>query len=143
MAKISDLNPIDRRNFLHNPKTTTQQLIESGSLLLASGSLYDALQFFLKANHPEGAQQVKQKAVELGDPFTISLIAARDAEGVSKDDWLAAAKVAESKAKFRYAAWAFEEGGDESAAKRTLQKIEAAEPASQNVAEVGGIAPVK
>jgi len=87
---------IKKRDLLHNEKTTLQTLTQTGREFLAAERYSDALDFFEKAKDLTALNEIKQLAVKTGDAFLLSRLDRYDRTMVSREEWDACARQAES-----------------------------------------------
>jgi len=126
---MKKLNCIQKRSLLYGPKTSADELIRLGGEALAEGALADALAYFLRADHREGLEKIRDLALDEGDAFLLAQIVRNGARvPVTPEHWRKAAETAERAGKLRFAVQAWRAAGDEAAAARIEADFEGRPP---------------
>jgi len=108
---------LKKRDLLHNPNASAEELKRLGKEYLEEGRVVDALDFFEKAEDREGIARIRDLSMEQGDTFLLQQTAKLLQEPVSEKAWRKAGEKALGEGRFRQALTAFKALGDE-------QKIE-------------------
>jgi len=111
MAKKYDLSCLEKREILNEAATSLDALLSWGEHYEEVGSLYDAVDFYEKADARDALCRLLSKAQETGNLFLfrrICRVLGRDPES---DEWLGLAKRAEELGKLAFAAEANRLGG--------------------------------
>lgn len=134
MAKTQDLPGFAlKRKILFGPKTTRQRLLEAGKQFMEAGRSDDALEFFRRAEAPELAEQVAEKAASEGNvPL---MMRARTVSGheTAPAQWLEAAQKAEAAGRPSCAKLAYEQLGRSEDADRMAGLIPGPPTANRDV----------
>jgi tetratricopeptide (TPR) repeat protein len=85
MVKI--LSCLKKRDLLHSPNTSPEELSQYGREYLQANRLVDALDFFEKAQDQEGIRQVKKIGLEEGDFFLLQQSSKLLKEPVPDEVW--------------------------------------------------------
>ncbi|MEW6187624.1 MAG: hypothetical protein AB1585_17985 [Thermodesulfobacteriota bacterium] len=108
---------LKKRDLLHNPNASAEELKRLGKEYLEDGRAVDALDFFEKAGDREGITRIRDVSLEQGDTFLLQQTAKLLQEPLSEKAWRTAGEKALGEGRFRQALTAFQALGDE-------QKIE-------------------
>ncbi len=87
---------IKKRDLLHSEKTSRETLLKVGREFFALERYSDALDFFEKAKDLTALNEIKQLAVKNGDTFLLSRLDRYDRALVTREEWEAASRQAES-----------------------------------------------
>ena len=109
------MNCVEKRNLLYSEKADPSEWIRAGEDLLGRGLPTDALNFFVRAEHEAGIEQIRALGIEEGDVFLLEQIrlSGRD---VPPETWRKAADKARSLGKIEFAIRALRSAGDDEAA---------------------------
>jgi len=119
MAKI--LSCLKKRDLLHSPNTSLEELSQYGREYLQANRLVDALDFFEKAQDQEGIRQVKKIGLEEGDFFLLQQSSKLLKEPVPDEVWKGLGETNLSQGKLQEALSAFKVVKDEA----KIQEIQA------------------
>lgn len=119
-------DPIARRDLLHDPKRSEGEKIAIGNAFFESGRFSEAMDFYSFLRNAEGAQRIRKLAIDQGDAFLLGRSAEVLGEAVAADDWRRCGEKALAQGKFRFAATAFGEAGDDERKERAEAQLEAA-----------------
>ncbi len=110
---LKKLNSIQKRDALASRKLSKEVLIGYGDDFLEREMVYDAMEFYKAAEHLEGLEMVKLKAIELGNAGALSWLEGYRITAIDEADWRATAENAERADKYAYVELAFRRAGDE------------------------------
>ena len=110
MKKNALPNSQQKRKLLFDNKFPRERIISYGELFLHEGRLNEAAEFFAKASHKEGLEQLKALAIEEGDSFLYQLASKGSGEGGGPKVWETLGKNAMERGKFSHAVRAFRKG---------------------------------
>ena len=101
-----------RRNILYGDDSKPAELIRLGESYLEEGLLLDALEFFARAEHEDGIETIRTRAVRDGDAFLGLRLVQLGLAPLDAARWKELAASAASKGLDRYAAMALEQAGE-------------------------------
>lgn len=105
MPKI--VNCLKKRDLLHNPQVSNEQLSQYGREYLMEARLVDALNFFEKSHDLEGIRQVRERSIEEGDPFLLQQTSKLLKETAPEGAWKKVGEKALADGRFQQAMTAF------------------------------------
>ncbi len=111
MSKI--LSCLKKRDLLHNPHISAEELAQYGWEYLKQDRPVDALDFFEKAQNQEGIQRVREWSLEQGDPFLLQQTSKILKEQVPEDSWRKIGEKAKAAGRHQQALTAFKAVADE------------------------------
>jgi len=111
--KVKVLTYLEKRKILNSKEIDRSTLVAYGNLYLEKGAVNDALDFFEKAHFEEGIRKIRLLGLNEGDVFIFKKASKMLKIENSRDDWNRVGEKALELGKFRYAAIAFEEAGNE------------------------------
>ena len=118
MARKDSLSCLDKRDLLNQPAASIETLSYWGQKFEEAGSVFDAVDFYVKANQREALDRLLKSALEEGDAFLYKQIGRALKFEPSPQEWLVLAKRAEELGKFAFAAQACRQAGEEEQAER-------------------------
>ncbi len=118
---------LKKRRLLNEKEPRPELCREYGEKFLAHGWWEDALEFFQRADDPQGLEKIKQHCLETGDAYLLGRL------GVSQDaqTWRQVAEQALHLGKLRFARRAYELAGDPDKAAMVEGLIAGAEPEAE------------
>ncbi len=119
MAKV--LSCLKKRDLLHNPNIGSDELSQYGWEYLNLDRPVDALDFFEKAQNPEGIRRIREWSLEQGDPFLLQQTGKLLKEPPPQDSWRMVGEKALTAGRLKQALTAFKVLGDE----EKIQEIQA------------------
>jgi len=120
MASKDTLSCMEKGDLLNKPVASMDALVDWGERYEAMDMDHDATDFYERANDREGLSRLLKKAVESSDVFLFKRLCRLLGRNVSREEWLDLAKRAEDQGKYRFAADAYRQGGDEDSAVRVF-----------------------
>ena len=81
------LTCLKKRDLLNSDKTDASELISFGEHYVLEGRLSDAIDFFEKADHVKGLDQLKEDCIAEGDFFLFNRLVGILADSPSPDEW--------------------------------------------------------
>jgi len=124
MKKNSLPHSFKRQKMVHDQKLSEEALVSLGELYLQGDRVHDAADFFRKAGHREGMDQLKKAALEQGDSFLFKVaVGGVPGEG-KKEEWEALGNRAMELGKYSYAVSAFDAAENEEARKHAREELE-------------------
>ena len=111
MAVKKLLNCLKKRDLLNSDKIDKAELIKFGESYLQSGRLSDSIDFFEKAQHLEGLNQLRQRCNAEGDYFLYHRLAKILEESPSSEEWMQLGDKALGQGKMLFALLAYQEAG--------------------------------
>lgn len=111
MAKKYDLSCLEKREILNEAITSLDVLLSWGEHYEEVGSLYDAVDFYEKADARDALSRLLTKAQDAGNLFLFRRICRILGHDPLNDEWLLLAKRAEELGKQAFAAEANRLGG--------------------------------
>lgn len=111
--KVKALTYLEKRKILNSNEIDRNTLVAYGNFYLEKGAVNDALDFFEKAHFEEGIRKIRLLGLDEGDVLIFKKTSKMLKIENSKDDWNRVGEKAMELGKFRYAAIAFEEAGNE------------------------------
>ena len=119
MAKSNSLPPFaKKRAILFGQKTSEAKLRATGEQFLAKNRFDDALEFFQRGNAEDLIRSVQNEAVAAGNVPLLMRACRALKQQPTRDQWMAAARKAESNGMFSSALLAWEQAGDEAGVER-------------------------
>lgn len=118
MGKKDSLGCLEKRDLLNQPAASLETLSYWGRKLEESGSVFDAVDLYEKANEREALDRLLKDALNEGDTFLFRRICRSLKHEPGREEWLVLAKRAEDLGKYAFAAQAYRQGGDEETAER-------------------------
>lgn len=115
---------IERRELLDGSRRDATDLDELGGLYQQAGLLSDALDCFERTKNAGKLEELKAIIIE-SDPFLLLRLDACAFVEVSTEDWLKAARHAESTGRHIHALRAYERAGDEAGKARVTESLNA------------------
>jgi hypothetical protein len=119
MSKL--LNCLKKRDLLHNPNASAEEIARHGRDYLEEARLVDALDFFEKAGNEEGLRRIKELSLEQGDPFLLQQTGKILKEKIDDKDWRKVGEKALAEGRLLSALTAFKALSDE----EKIQEIQA------------------
>jgi hypothetical protein len=119
MSKI--LSCLKKRDLLHNPNISNDELVQYGWEYLKQERPVDALDFFEKAQNLEGIQRIREWSLEQGDPFLLQQTSKMLKEQVPEESWRLVGEKAKATGRHQQALLAFKAIADED----KIQEIQA------------------
>ena len=111
MPKI--LSCLKKRNLLHNPNISSDELAQYGWEYLKQDRPVDALDFFEKAQNLEGIRRIREWSLEQGDPFLLQQTGKLLKEPAPEDSWRKIGEKALAAGRLQQALMAFKALADE------------------------------
>jgi hypothetical protein len=111
MSKI--LSCLKKRDLLHNPNISMDELVQYGWEYLKQERPVDALDFFEKAQNVEGIQRIREWGLEQGDPFLLQQTSKMLKEQVPEESWRKVGEKAKAAGRHQQALMAFKAVADE------------------------------
>jgi tetratricopeptide (TPR) repeat protein len=102
-----------KQKMLYIENTSADDLINYGNLFLEGGALSEALDFFQKANHNKGIEQIKNIAIDSGDVMLFQHAAKAMNLELLPSDWETIGKKAIELKKYYFARHALEKANNE------------------------------
>jgi len=128
MAK-SDLPDLKhKQKLLYTEDTQPADLIAQGQRYRDAGWLNDAIDFWQRAGHSEGLQQIQMTAVEQGDAFLFNRCLRALDEEAPGSAWQELADRALQLGKLQFAREGYRMSGDRKAMERIEQQMQPTEP---------------
>jgi hypothetical protein len=128
MAK-SNLPDLKRKQkLLFAEDAQPEALIAQGQRFLDAGWLNDAIDFWQRAGHTEGLQQIQMTAVEQGDAFLFNRCLHALDEEAPESAWQELADRARELGKLQFAREGYRMSGDRKAMERVEQQMQPGEP---------------
>jgi len=119
MAKSDSLPPFEKkRAILFGAKTSEAKLRATGEQFLAADRHDDALEFFQRAGAEDMIRSVQDDAVAAGNVPLLMRACRALKQQPTREQWTAAAKVAETNGMFSSALLAWEQADDEAGVER-------------------------
>ena len=87
LARKQLLTCLKKRDLLNSDKTDASELIRFGEYYAVEGRLSDAIDFFEKADHANGLDQLKDDCIAEGDFFLFNRLVSILADSPSPDKW--------------------------------------------------------
>ena len=103
------LNCLKKRDLLNSDKADNAELIKLGELYLQNGRLSDCIDFFEKAQHFEGLNQLRERCNAEGDYFLYHRLAKILEESPSSDEWVQLGDKALVQGKMMFARLAYQQ----------------------------------
>ncbi|MGA3085385.1 MAG: hypothetical protein ABSE95_11395 [Thermodesulfobacteriota bacterium] len=119
MSKI--LSCLKKRDLLHNPNISSDELAQYGWEYLKQDRPVDALDFFEKAQNWEGIRRIREWSLEQGDPFLLQQTSKILKEQVPEDSWRKVGEKAKVAGRHQQALMAYKAIADE----EKIQEIQA------------------
>ncbi len=119
MPKI--VSCLKKRDLLHNPQVSSDQLSQYGREYFNQALLVDALNFFEKAQDLEGIRQIRDQSIEEGDPLLLQQTCRQLKETASEEAWRKVGEKALAGGRYQQALMAFKAIHDE----EQIEKIQA------------------
>ncbi|MBA4394056.1 MAG: hypothetical protein C0407_10930 [Desulfobacca sp.] len=104
---------LKKRDLLHNPQISNDQLSQYGREYFNQTRLVDALNFFEKAQDLEGIRQIRERSIEEGDSFLLQQTCKLLKDTVPEGDWRKVGEKALADGRFQQAMTAFKAIHDE------------------------------
>jgi hypothetical protein len=111
MSKI--LSCLKKRDLLHNPNISADELAQYGWEYLKQDRPVDALDFFEKAQNLEGIQRIMEWSLEQGDPFLLQQTSKILKERAPEESWRKVGEKAKAAGRHQQALTAFKAVADE------------------------------
>jgi hypothetical protein len=105
MSKIGTC--LKKRDLLHNPQISNDQLSQYGREFFNQVRLVDALNFFEKAQDLEGIRKIRERSIEEGDPFLLQQTSKLLKETAPEGAWRKVGEKALADGRFQQAMTAF------------------------------------
>ena len=105
---------------LYTGQKTVAELIAHGARYLEAGRISDALEFYQKADHRAGLEEIRNTAQQMGDVMLFMQASKALGRAPSPEEWLAVGQAAWNTKKYSFALLAFEKGGHD----KLLQETE-------------------
>jgi len=102
-----------KQKLLYVDKVSANDLQKYGDLFLGEGRLSDALEFYQKANHNSGLQNIKEAALNSGDVMLFGLAAKALNQELKPADWESIGQKAIELKKYLFAKHAMEKANNE------------------------------
>ena len=115
MAKLRDLNALQKRDMLASSKVSPEELSAYARRYFEEGLFYDAFRFYDRAVDKDGLSDCLRAAIEFADQELLWLLSHSDHIEVSKKEWRACAEKALAMEKPSVARYIYERLGDEDA----------------------------
>jgi hypothetical protein len=125
IRKLPDYH--SKQKILYIDHTDPKTLLNYGDLFFAEGNFSDALDFYQKANFPEGLQKIKNAALENGDVMLFQRAAKALNLEPTTADWENIAKNALGFKKYLFARHALEKSNNEELLSSLTQIMQAEE----------------
>jgi len=129
VARIRDLNALQRRDLLASAKVSADELIAYGRHYLEAEMYHEALRFFAKAGDADGLAACKEAAVATGDHDLMWQLAHSPLAQVTEEDWRCCAQKAVEMGKRTAAAYIYRRLGDTAALEALERDAERETPA--------------
>lgn len=104
---------LKKRDLLHNPQVSSDQLSQYGREYFTQARLVDALNFFEKAQDLEGIRQVRDQSIEEGDPLLLQQTSKLLQESAPEEVWRRVGQIALAGGRVQQALMAFKAIHDE------------------------------
>lgn len=118
MARKNGLNCLEKRDLLNQSAVSVETLLHWGRYFEESGLLYDAVDFYEKANAKEAFARLFKEALEDGNVFLFKRLCHLTGHEPGRDEWVLIARRAEESGKYAFAAEAYRQCGENELADR-------------------------
>jgi hypothetical protein len=118
VIRKDSLSCLEKRDLLNQPAASIETLSSWGGKYEEAGSVFDALDFYAKANNREALERLLKLASDEGDVFLFKQVCRVLKYEPGAEEWLAVAKKAEELGKLAFAAQAYRLGGHEETAEQ-------------------------
>lgn len=108
----------------HDPNVPREALISHGERYLEADRVIDAAEFFRKAEHREGLEQVRKIALDQGDSFLFKMVVGGVPGEGTREEWETLGNQAMALEKYAHAARAFTAAENEEGRKRAEEGLE-------------------
>lgn len=115
MARKEFLSCLEKRELLNQSATSVDSLARWGRQFEDQGSVFDAVDFYAKANDREALDRLMKRAAGEGDVFLFKQVCRALKYEPGREEWIEIAKKAEEAGKLSLAAQAYRMGGEEEA----------------------------
>lgn len=109
MAGKKLLDCLKKRDLLNSDKADEAELIQFGERYLLDGRLSDSIDFFEKAQHLEGLNQLRERCIAEGDYFLYHRLAKILEESPSAEEWMQLGDKALAQGKMLFALLAYQQ----------------------------------
>lgn len=110
MKKLPDYR--EKQSILYIDRRSNKDLIAYGELCLAEGRLSDAMDFYQKANHIPGLEEIRNISEAAGDFMTYQHVLKALKQVSTDDDWNRIGQQAVEQKKYSFALHAFQKSNN-------------------------------
>jgi hypothetical protein len=119
MPRSGDLGCLDKRDLLNQSAVSIDALVMWGRSFEEEDLIYDAIDFYDKANAKDDLKRLLDKAVEEGNVFLFKRLCRVVGKEATSDQWLSLARRAEELGLDAFAAEAYRQTEDQGATPRS------------------------
>jgi hypothetical protein len=110
-----------KQQLLYEGKRSTAELIDYGNRFLEAGRISDTIEFYQKADHKAGLEQIIVATQQMGDVMLFLQAAKALNRPASPEEWLAIGLAAKALKKYSFALLVFEKGGHDQLLQETKE----------------------
>lgn len=112
-----------KQQLLYEGKRNSTELIDYGDRFLEAGKISDAIEFYQKAGHRAGLEQIIATAQQTGDLMLFLQASKALNRPTAPEEWLALGQAAKALKKYSFALLVFEKGGHDQLLQETKELI--------------------
>lgn len=113
MARKETLSCLEKTDLLNQAAASIETLLHWGRKYEEAGLVFDAVEFYEKANEREALDRLLKNALNEGDAFLFKRVSRALKFEPSREEWLELAKKAQELGKYTFAVQAYRQGGEE------------------------------
>jgi hypothetical protein len=102
----------EKQHILYTKHLSEKDLIAYGDAFLEEGKIFDAIDFYQKANHVHGLEKIKGMAELSGDAMLLQQVLKPLKQIITAETWTAIGQRALECKKYSFALYAFEKGNN-------------------------------
>lgn len=120
-----------KQDIIYRGATSVEELVAYGDRCREAGRIFDALEFYQKAQHRPGLEWIREQAVSAGDAMLFEQTSRALHANPDAEEWNRLGRQAFALKKYTFARCAFEQGGDPTMVEQ-VRKIAGREIAESN-----------
>jgi len=113
-----------KHRMFHDPNVSPESLIAQGELYLEAERVMDAAEFFRKADHREGLEQLRKIALDQGDSFLFKMVVGGVPGKGTREEWQLLGSRALELGKYAHAVRGYTAAENEEGRKRAEEGLE-------------------
>jgi hypothetical protein len=113
----------EKQHILYTKRLPEKELITYGDSLLEKGKIFDAIDFYQKANHVHGLEKIKSMAELSGDVMLLQQVLKPLKQTITEETWISIGESAIKCKKYLFAFYAFEKGNNDNMVGRVKEII--------------------